>query len=42
MGRQTCQIKHSTLTGKYEEGGFKDVDLQSNLHLVKQFGSGKW
>ena len=30
-----AKIKHSTLTGKYEEGGFKDVDLQSKFTSCK-------
>ena len=30
-----AKIKHSTLIGKYEEGGFKDVDLQSKFTSCK-------
>ena len=33
--RKCAKIKHSTLIGKYEEGGFKDVDLQSKFTSCK-------
>ena len=29
------KVKHSTLIGNYEEGGFKDVDLPSNFKSLK-------
>ena len=36
-----AKIKHSTLIGKYEEGGFKDVDLQSKFTSCKAIWTGK-
>ena len=29
------KIKHSTLVGEYAEGGYKDVDIQSQLESLK-------
>ena len=33
-------VKHSTLIGNYEDGGFKDVDIPSNSNHSKLYGSG--
>ena len=29
------RIKHSSLTGNYEEGGYKDVDISTKLNALK-------
>ena len=29
------KIKHSTLIGNYEEGGYKDVDVASKMNSLK-------
>ena len=30
-----AKIKHSTLIGKYEEGGIKDVDFQLKCYILQ-------
>ena len=35
-GGRRPKIKHSTLSGSYEKGGFKDIDLTSKLRKAGQ------